>query len=184
VPYIARLGNGLRQPSRPIPGLDLAGEVVSVGAHVTAFRTGDTVYGLRAGAFAELVSTPPDRIPAMPGNLSFEQGAAAPLAGLTALQGLRKYGRIRPGHRVLIIGGSGGVGTFAIQIAKAYGAHVTAVCATRNVDLAGLLGADRIIDYTKADFVHSGYMYDLIIDIAGNRSVAQRRRVLAPAGTL
>jgi NADPH:quinone reductase-like Zn-dependent oxidoreductase len=184
LPYIARVGNGLRQPKPRVLGLDLAGEVVSVGSGVTAYRPGDEVHGVWAGAFAEYVSTPPDRIAHKPANLSFEQAAAAPLAGVTALQALRDRGRVRPGQRVLIVGGSGGVGTFAIQIAKAYGAHVTAVCSTRNVDLAGLLGADDVIDYTRTDFVQCGQRFDLILDIAGNRSVAQKRRVLDPAGTL
>jgi NADPH:quinone reductase-like Zn-dependent oxidoreductase len=184
VPYIARLGNGLRRPRTTVPGLDLAGEVVAVGEGVTGFRPGEAVFGLRSGSFAEYLSVPPDRIVHKPANLSFEQAAAVPLAGLTALQALRDRGQIRPGQRVLIIGGSGGVGTFAIQIAKAYGAHVTAVCATRNVDLAGLLGAGHVIDYTRSDFVHSGLKFDLIVDIAGNRSITDRRRVLDRSGTL
>jgi len=182
-PYITRIG-ALRRPKQPIPGVDLAGQVEAVGNNVTAFQVGDEVYGMRSGAFAEYVTADEARLARKPANLTYEQAAAVPTAGVTALQGLRDKGLIRPGQNVLINGASGGVGTFAVQIAKSVGAEVTAVCSTRNVAMVRSLGADRVIDYTASDFVHSGQRYDLILDIASNRSVSDRRRAMQPTGTL
>jgi NADPH:quinone reductase-like Zn-dependent oxidoreductase len=184
-PYLMRLtAGGLRRPRQTIPGVDLAGQVEAVGRDVTRFRPGDEVYAVRAGAFAEYVCAREDRVARKPTNLTFEQAAAVPLAALTALQALRDHGRVQPGQRVLVNGASGGIGTFAVQLGKAFGAEVTAVCSTRNVDLVRGLGADRVIDYTQEDFVQSGQRYDLMVDIAGNRSIRERRRVLIPQGTL
>jgi NADPH:quinone reductase-like Zn-dependent oxidoreductase len=183
-PYIVRASAGARAPKAAVPGMDVAGQVEAVGRDVTEFRPGDEVFGLRRGAFAEYVSGPAEAFVAKPANLTFEQAAAVPLAGLTALRGLRDSGRLRPGHRVLVNGASGGVGTFAVQLAKAFGAEVTGVCSPRNVDAVRALGADHVIDYTRHDFVASGKRYDLILDIAGNRSVADRRRALRPDGSL
>jgi NADPH:quinone reductase-like Zn-dependent oxidoreductase len=183
-PLIARMGGGLFRPSQPIPGVDVAGEVEAVGRDVTQFRPGDAVYGQRLGAYAEYLCVREIRLALKPVNLSFEQAAAVPMAALTALQGLRDKGGIQAGQQVLINGASGGVGTFAVQLAKWFGATVTAVCSTRNVEAAQSLGADRVIDYTREDFVRSGQKYDLMLDIAGNRTIADRRRALAPDGTL
>ncbi len=183
-PYLARLSFGLRQPKQHIPGTDMAGVVEKVGSNVTQFQPGEAVFGMRSGAFAEYVSVRPDQIVAKPASVTFEQAAAVPVAALTALQGLRDKGRIDAGQQVLINGASGGVGTFAIQIAKSFGAEVTGVCSTRNVETIRSLGADHVIDYTREDFVQSGQKYDLILDIAGNRSVADRRRAMTPNGTL
>ncbi len=182
-PYVVRPQLGLFGPKRHTPGTDLAGTVEAVGRNVTRFRVGDDVFGETiGGSCAELVAAPEDTLVHKPGNVSFEQAAAMPVAGLTALQGLRDAGQIRPGHRVLVIGASGGVGTFAVQIAKALGADVTAVCSTRNVDQARAIGADHVIDYTRDDFVRDGRTYDLILDIAGNRGVFELGRLLAPEG--
>ena len=182
-PYITRIG-ALRRPKQPIPGVDLAGQVEAVGNNVTAFRVGDEVYGMRSGAFAEYVVADEARLARKPANLTYEQAAAVPTAGVTALQGLRDKGLIQAGQNVLINGASGGVGTFAVQIAKSFGAQVTGVCSTRNTATVRSLGADHVIDYTSEDFVHSGRRYDLILDIASNRSVSDRRRVMEPNGTL
>ncbi len=183
-PYIARMGSGLRRPKPTIPGVDLAGDVEAVGNNVTAFQVGDEVYGMRSGAFAEYVAANEARLARKPANLTYEQAAAVPVAGVTALQGLRDKGQIRPGHKVLINGASGGVGTFAVQLAKSFGAEVTAVCSTRNAATAKALGAHHVIDYTSEDFVHSGRTYDLILDVASNRSISARRRAMARHGTL
>jgi len=183
-PYIARMANGFRAPREARPGVDLAGEVEAVGANVDGFSPGDEVFGAGAGAFAEYVSLSPDKIVAKPAGLTFEEAAAVPVAAVTALQGVRDKAGVRAGHKVLVNGASGGVGTFAVQIAKAFGAEVTGVCSTRNVELVASLGADRVIDYTREDFVHSGQRYDVIIDIAGGRSIADRRRVLERDGIL
>jgi NADPH:quinone reductase-like Zn-dependent oxidoreductase len=184
VPYLARLGNGLFRPGRPIPGSDVAGQVEAVGRDVTRFRPGDEVFGLAAATFADYVVTRPDALVHKPAGVTSEQAAALPMAALTALQGLRDRGRIRPGARVLVNGASGGVGTFAVQLAKHFGAEVTAVCSTRNVDAARALGADHVIDYTREDFAAGGARYDLLLDNAGTRSVAARRRALVADGTL
>ena len=180
-PRFARLSFGLRQPKRNIPGTDVAGVVEAVGENVTRFQAGDEVFGETAGSFAEFVTASEQNLAPKPHNISFEQAAAVPVAGLTALQGLRDWGGMQSGQRVLINGASGGVGTFAVQIAKALGAgEVTGVCSTRNVEMARELGADRVIDYTKRDFTRTGDRYDLVLDGPGNRSFRDLRRILAP----
>jgi len=183
-PYVARMASGLRKPKVQIPGLDMAGRVEAVGGNVTQFRPGDEVFGQNASAYAEYVCVPEDGIAPKPANLTFEQAAAIPVAGVTALQGLRDKGRLQPGQKVLIIGASGGVGTFAVQIAKAFGADVTGVCSTRNVDMVRSIGADHVIDYTQEDFTRSGQRYDLIFQLAGTRSPSDCRRALTSKGTL
>jgi NADPH:quinone reductase-like Zn-dependent oxidoreductase len=183
-PYLVRPSAGLVRPRLPTPGADLAGEVAAVGADITQLRPGDQVFGLGHGSFAEYVSVRADKLVRKPAEVTFEQAAAVPMAGLTALQGLRDRGRIRSGQQVLINGASGGVGTFAVQLAKWFGAEVTGVCSTRNVAATRALGADHVIDYATADFTGSGQRYDLILDVAGNRSIADRRRALRPTGTL
>ena len=181
-PYAARLAFGLVRPKRRIPGLAVAGRVEAVGRDVTLFTPGDEVFGEVQSAYAEYVCVPEQRIWRNPTNLTFEQAAAVPVAGITALQGLRDKGRVRPGHKVLINGASGGVGTFAVQIAKALGAEVTAVCSTRNVAIARSLGADHVIDYTREDFTHCPTRFDVILDLAGSRPLAASLRLLAPGG--
>jgi NADPH:quinone reductase-like Zn-dependent oxidoreductase len=184
-PYLARIQEGLRKPAKhPVPGTDVAGVVEELGAGVTRFKVGDEVFGMGSGTFAEYVAVREDRVVAKPANLTFEQAAAVPVAAITALQALRTSGRISAGQKVLVNGASGGVGTFAVQIAKSFGTEVTAVCSSRNVDQAKALGADEVIDYTLADFTRSGRQYDLIFDVASNHPLADRRRVLAPKGTL
>jgi NADPH:quinone reductase-like Zn-dependent oxidoreductase len=183
VPYAGRVLMGLRKPKTKMLGVDFAGTVEAVGKDITEFRPGDEVFGGRTGAFAEYVCVRVGVVP-KPANLTFEQAAAVPVAALTALQGLRDKGRLQPGQKVLINGASGGVGTFAVQIAKALGAEVTAVCSTRNVDQARLLGADHVIDYTKDDFTRTGERYDLLLDIAGSGSWSACKRVLKPQATL
>jgi NADPH:quinone reductase-like Zn-dependent oxidoreductase len=181
-PYLFRPLTGLRKPRSGELGSDFAGVVEAIGDGVDAFAPGDEVYGCKGGAFAEyVVATAVERKPA---NLSFEEAAAVPVAGLTALQGLRDRGRVQPGQRVLVNGGAGGVGIFAVQVAKALGAEVHAVCSSRNVEQAGELGADRVFDYTCEDFGRSGERYDVLFDNAGNRSWACMRRVLEPNGTV
>jgi len=183
-PYIARPAVGLRRPRHNVLGTDVAGRVEAVGGSVTQLRPGDEVFGAGTGAYAEYLSAPANRLVPKPANLTFEQAAAVPVAALTALQALRDKGRVQPGHRVLINGASGGVGTFAVQIAKALGAEVTGVCSTRNVDMVRSIGADHVVDYTREDFTTGGRRYDLMIDIAGSRSFSECRRVLAPEATL
>ena len=184
-PYLVRMVAGLRKPKSKAVGMDVAGQIEAVGKNVTEFRTGDKVFGSRHGSLAEYVrGTPQSSLVPMPAGLTFEQAAAVPMAASTALQGLRDKGQIKPGQRVLINGASGGVGTFAVQIAKAFGAHVTAVCSTRNVDQARSLGADEVIDYTREDFTRGGRRYDLILDVAASGSLSSRRRVLEPDGIL
>ncbi|MFE5483561.1 NAD(P)-dependent alcohol dehydrogenase [Streptomyces sp. NPDC056527] len=183
-PYLARLTLGVRRPKAQILGTDFAGRVEAVGAGVTRLRPGDEVFGEAEGAFAEYMCASEDVVERRPANLSFEQAAAIPLAGTTALMGLRNAGGVRQGQKVLINGASGGVGTFAVQIAKALGADVTGVCSTRNVELIRSLGADRVVDYTQEDFAAGAERYDLLFDLVGNRSLAECRRVLTPAGTL
>jgi NADPH:quinone reductase-like Zn-dependent oxidoreductase len=182
-PYVGRLQLGLSRPKNLQIGMDFAGTVEAVGGNVTDFQPGDEVFGGRGGAFAEYVSVQAG-IALKPANLSFEEAAAVPLAAITALQGLRDMGGLQPGQRVLINGASGGVGTFAVQIAKALGADVTAVCSDRNVEQARSLGADHVIDYTREDFTRSDERYDLMFDIAGNRPWSHCRRVLMPKGNL
>jgi NADPH:quinone reductase-like Zn-dependent oxidoreductase len=182
-PYIARLDMGLRKPKVTRLGVDYAGTVEAVGRSVTQFKPGDEVFGGRNGAFAEYVAVRADRsVVLKPANLTFEQAAAVPVAAVTALQGLRDKGQLRPGQKVLINGASGGVGTFAVQIAKSLGAHVTGVCSTRNVELVRSIGADSVIDYTKEDFTKGAQRYDLIIDNVGNHSLSDVRHVLTPNG--
>jgi NADPH:quinone reductase-like Zn-dependent oxidoreductase len=182
-PYVGRTQMGLRKPKTNRLGVDYAGTVEAVGKDVTEFRPGDEVFGGRSGAFAEYVCAREDRaIVPKPANVSFEEAAAVSIAALTALQGLRDKGQLQPGQKVLINGASGGVGTFAVQIAKALGAEVTAVCSTRNVDQARLLGADHVVDYTREDFTRSDRRYDLLLDVAGSRSWSSCRRVLSPKG--
>jgi NADPH:quinone reductase-like Zn-dependent oxidoreductase len=183
-PYIARTAGGLRRPKHPVPGADFAGTVEAVGSTVTDLRPGDAVFGgTTSGAFAEYVCVA-GTVVAKPANLSFEQAAAVPTAAVTALQCLRDHGRLRPGHAVLVNGASGGVGSFAVQLAKALGAEVTGVCRTRNVKLVRSLGADQVVDYTRDDFTRSGRRYDLLLDVAGNWSWRDCRRVLGPEATL
>ena len=183
-PYVARPMMGLRKPKDNSMRIDFAGTLEAVGRDVTEFRPGDEVFG-RSGAFAEYVCVPADEALALkPANLTFEQAAAVPVAALTALQALRDKGQLQPGQKVLINGASGGVGTFAVQIAKELGADVTGVCSTRNVDLVRSLGADHVIDYTQEDFTRSDRRYDLMLDIAGSRSWSAYRRVLNPQATL
>jgi NADPH:quinone reductase-like Zn-dependent oxidoreductase len=180
-PYIMRMaGTGLRKPKDPRMGADVAGVVEAVGKNVTDLKPGDEVFGTSGGAFAEYAVAA--RVARKPANVTFEQAAAAPIAGITALQGLRDRGKIHAGQKVLINGASGGVGTFAVQIAKSYGAEVTGVCSTRNVDLVRSLGADHVIDYTKEDFTAGAHRYDLIFDTVGNHSLSDLRRVLVSKG--
>lgn len=183
-PYVMRIGTGLSRPKDSALGLDLAGRVEAAGGNVTRFRPGDEVFGAHNGAFAEYARVPEDAIAPKPANLSFEEAAAVPVAGITALQGLRDKGNLQSGQRVLIIGASGGVGTFAVQIAKAFGADVTGVCSTRNVERVRSLGADRVIDYSKEDFTRDGQRYDLVFQLAGKSSPSECRRVLTSKGTL
>jgi NADPH:quinone reductase-like Zn-dependent oxidoreductase len=183
-PYIMRLlGVGLRKPKDTRLGVDFAGTVEAVGKNVTQFKPGDEVFGGRGGAFAEYVCPRANRAVALkPANLTFEQAASVNIAGITALQALRDKGQIQPGQKVLINGASGGVGTFAVQIAKSFGADVTGVCSTRNVDLVRSLGADHVIDYTKEDFAKSEQRYDVILDNVPNHSLSECRRILNPKG--
>lgn len=183
--YPIRLaGYGLRAPKTPVPGMDLAGVVEAVGDTVTRFRPGDEVFGIGKGAYAEYARAPEDKLAPKPANLTFDQAAVVAISGLTALQALRDQGRIAAGQNVLIIGASGGVGTYAVQIAKAYSAHVTGVCSTTKTDLVRSIGADRVIDYTQDDFADGEHRYDLVIDIGGNSSLSRLRRALTPTGTL
>ena len=184
-PYLMRLmGYGLRTPKNRVPGLDVAGTVVAAGAEVTRFAAGDEVFGISRGSFAEYACAREDKLARKPANLTFGQAAAVAVSGLTALQGLRDAGRLRPGQHVLIIGASGGVGTFAVQIAKALGARVTGVCSTAKTGLVSSIGADHVLDYTRDDFADGSQRYDLILDIGGNSPLARLRRALTPGGTL
>src|SRR5215211_1469280 len=187
-PYIARLQLGLGKPKDTVLGCDVAGHIEAVGRNVTMLQPGNEVFGSPFmhgfGAFAEWVCVSEDLLAPKPATLSFEQAAAVPLAASTALQGLRDHGRIEPGHKVLIIGASGGVGAFAVQIAKSFDAEVSGVCSTRNVDMVRSLGADHVIDYTQEDFTQSGQKYDLIFQLAGTRSPSECRRALTSKGTL
>lgn len=185
LPYPIRLaGYGLRAPKTPVPGMDLAGVVEATGKNVTRFQPGDEVFGIGKGTYAEYARAPESKLAPKPANLTFEQAAVVAISGLTALQGLRDHGKVQPGQKVLIIGASGGVGTFAVQLAKAFGAEVTAVCSTTKVDMARSLGADHVIDYTRDDFAEGQQRYDVILDIGGNSSLSHLRRALAPKGTL
>jgi NADPH:quinone reductase-like Zn-dependent oxidoreductase len=185
-PFLARLENGLLKPKNTKLGADLAGRVEAVGRNVTRFQVGDEVFGSMPlnvlGSFAEYICAPEELLALKPAKMTFEQAAAAPFAAFTALQGLRDKGQIQPGQKVLINGASGGVGTFAVQIAKSYGTEVTGVCSTRNVDMVRSIGADHVIDYTKEDFTRKGQQYDLIFDTVGNLSVSDCQRALSPHG--
>lgn len=184
LPYMVRLGYGLTRPKHNIPGMELAGTVESVGTNVTQFQPGDEVFGWGTGAFAEYVSIEQDSLVLKPTNATFTEAAAVPISGFTALQAVRDIGEVKPGDNVLVIGASGGVGTYAVQIAKAYGAEVTGVCSTRNVDMVRSIGADHVIDYTKEDITKGDTRYDVILDTAGNRSLSTLRDALSPTGTL
>jgi NADPH:quinone reductase-like Zn-dependent oxidoreductase len=182
-PYIMRLGSGLGAPDDAGMGVDFAGTVELVGVNVKRFKPGDEVFGGRSGAFAEYVTVREDRAVALkPANVTFEQAASVPIAAITALQALRDKGKIKPGQKVLINGASGGVGTFAVQIAKSLGAEVTGVCSTRNVEMVRSIGADHVFDYTREDYTRSGQRFDLIIDMVGNHSLLANRRALKPEG--
>ena len=184
-PYLVRLaGYGVRRPKFHVRGSDVAGRVEAIGKDVTKFRTGDAVMGTCDASFAEYARVREDKLVLMPANLTFEQAAAVPTSATTALQALRDQGRIQPGWKVLIIGASGGVGTFAVQLAKAFGAEVTGMSSATKVDLVRSIGADHVIDYTREDVARPGQHYDLILDIGGNRPLRALRRALAPEGTL
>ena len=184
-PYLMRLMSGLGAPKDTGMGVDFAGTVEAVGENVKGFKPGDEVFGGRNGAFAEYVIVPEDRALALkPANMSFEQAASVPIAAISALQALRDKGKIKPGQKVLINGASGGVGTFAVQIAKSFGAEVTGVCSTRNVEMVRAIGADHVIDYTNENFTESGKRYDVIIDNVGNHPLLDARQALTPNGIL
>ncbi len=182
VPYIARPAYG--KPKGRVPGTDVAGTVEAVGNGVTGLRPGDEVFGWCTGAFAEYASAPADHFIPKPANLTFQQAAAVGVSASTALQLLRDQGKIKPGQKVLINGASGGIGTFAVQIAKAFGAEVTGVCSTRNVEMVRSIGADHVIDYTREDFTRNGHRFDFILDNVANHSLSDTRRVLTPSGKL
>ena len=184
VPRIMRLGTGLRGPKHPVPGTDIAGTVEAIGKGVTKLHVGDEVFGYCDGAFAEYASAPEDHFVPKPAGLSFEQAAAVGVSATTALQLLRDQGKVKPGQSVLINGASGGVGPFAVQIAKAFGAEVTGVCSTTNVDMVRSIGADRVIDYTETDFTQGESRYDFILDNVGNHPPSDVRRALTPNGRL
>lgn len=183
-PLVARPALGLPGPKVTRRGVDVAGRIEAVGKNVHELRSGDEVFGWCEGAFAEYAVAPADHFVTKPAAITFEEAAAVPVAGVTALQGLRDVGRLRAGQRVLINGAAGGVGTYAVQIAKSMGAEVTGVCSTKNVELVRSLGADRVIDYTKEDFVDGRREFDLVLDNAGNRPISDLRRVLLPGGTV
>jgi NADPH:quinone reductase-like Zn-dependent oxidoreductase len=183
LPYLGRLAFGMRTPRSPVPGFDVAGTVVSVGSAVTRFAEGDEVYGFAKGAFAEYAATREDKLARKPANLSFEQAAAVPVSAATALQALTDHGRLTHGQSVLVVGASGGVGSYAVQLAKALGADVTGVAGPAKLDLVRSLGADHVLDYTRDHIFDGTRRYDLVIDIAGNPGLSQLRRALTPTGT-
>jgi NADPH:quinone reductase-like Zn-dependent oxidoreductase len=182
-PYVMRLGFGLHRPKNPVPGRDVAGIVVGVGSAVTRFTVGDQVYGIAPGSFAEFAVAREDKLAMRPANLSFEQAAVVPVSALTALQAV-EAGGVAPGQQVLVLGASGGVGTYAVQLAKAAGAEVTGVCSTAKVDLVRSLGADHVLDYTRDDFAAGEHRYDVILDIGGTPSIRRLRRALTRTGTV
>ncbi len=182
-PRLGRVVFGLVKPRHPRLGVDVAGQVEAVGRNVTRLEPGDEVFGVCKGAFAEKTCASESELVTKPDRISFEQAAGVPIAALTALQGLRDHGRLQPGQKVLVNGAAGGVGTFAVQIARALGANVTGVCSTRNVELVRSIGADQVVDYTREDFAGSGRRFDLLFDCVGNRSLSACRRVLTPKGT-
>jgi NADPH:quinone reductase-like Zn-dependent oxidoreductase len=183
VPYAMRMVSGLRRPRRGVPGLDLAGQVEAVGGGVKELRPGDEVFGWCRGAFAEYACAREHNLLAKPANLTSEQAAAVGDSAFTALDAVRDQGQVKPGYEVLINGASGGVGTFAVQIAKSFGARVTGVCSTRNVDMVRSIGVDRVIDYTREDFTQSGLRYNVMLDLVGSRSLSDCRQALTPRGT-
>jgi len=183
-PYLARLAFGLRRPRNRVPGMDVAGVVERIGGGVTGFAVGDAVFGIGKGTYAEFAVAPAKKLAHVPEGLSFEHAAAVPISGLTALQAVRDVGTVQPGQSVLVIGASGGVGTYAVEIATAAGAEVTGVCSTAKIDLVRSIGAAHVVDYTRDDIVELGTRYDVVIDIAGSRTLRQLRKVLAPKGTL
>jgi NADPH:quinone reductase-like Zn-dependent oxidoreductase len=182
-PYAMRLATGLHRPKNPVPGRDVAGTVVEVGASVSRFAVGDEVYGIAPGSFAEYAVARQTKLARKPTNLSFTQAAVVPVSAATALRALVEAGRIQPGQSVLVIGASGGVGSYAVQLAKAFGAEVTGVCSTAKIDLVTSLGADHVIDYTREDFADGTTRYDLVLDIAGNPSLSRLRKALKSRGT-
>jgi NADPH:quinone reductase-like Zn-dependent oxidoreductase len=183
-PFFVRFATGLRRPRNPIPGIDVAGIIDATGPGVGDLQVGDEVFGFASGSLAELVCVPADQVVRRPANLSLEEAATVPEAGLTALQGLRDQGRVHAGQRVLVIGASSGVGTFAVQIAKAFGADVTGVCGPANLELVRSIGADHVVDYTRTDPAATGERYDVILQLAGTASPGHLRRALVPGGTL
>jgi NADPH:quinone reductase-like Zn-dependent oxidoreductase len=183
VPYVMRMVVGLLKPKREIPGLDIAGQVEAVGKNVKQFRPGDEVFGWCKGAFAEYACAAENNLLPKPANLTVEQSAAVGDSAFTALAAVRDQGKVQPGHRVLINGASGGVGTFAVQIAKSFGANVTGVCSTRNIDMVRSIGADQVIDYRQEDFTQTGQRYDVMLDLVGSGSLSDCRRLLTPRGT-
>jgi len=183
-PYVMRLGFGMRRPKNPVPGRDVAGTVDAVGARVTRFAVGDEVYGVAPGSFAEYAAAPEDKLARKPASLSFAQAAVVPISAGTALQALQDVGKVEPGQSVLVLGASGGVGSYAVQLAKVLGAEVTGVCSTANVEFVASLGADHVLDRARVDFADGTRHYDLILDIAGNPSVRRLRRALVPGGTV
>ena len=185
LPYPIRLaGYGLRAPKTPVLGADVAGVVEAVGNDVTRFQPGDEVFGIAKGSYAEYARARADRLAPKPANLSLEQAAVVAISGLTALQAVRDHGRVESGQKVLVIGASGGVGTYAVQLAKAFGAEVTGVCSTTKVDIVRSIGADHVIDYTRDDFAAGEQRYDVVVDIGGNSSLSRLRRALTRKGTL
>ena len=184
-PYFARLMLGFRRPKVGVRGWDVAGTVEAVGSSVEGFRPGDEVMGLASGgSFAELAMAPADKLVHKPGRLTFEEAAAVPISGVTALRAIREVGKVQPGHTVLVIGAAGGVGSLTVQVAKAFGAEVTGVCSTSKVDLVRSIGVDEVIDYTRQDFTDGSRRWDVIVDTAGRRSLSRLRRAVAPKGTL
>jgi NADPH:quinone reductase-like Zn-dependent oxidoreductase len=184
LPYLLRvIGFGFRRPKNRVPGIDVAGTVVAVGSAVSRFGPGDEVFGISRGSFAEYAPALEDKLARKPVNLSFEQAGVVPVSAATALQGLTDVGRVQPDQKVLIIGASGGVGSYAVQLAKAFGAEVTGVCSTAKLDLVRSLGADHVIDYTREDFADGASRYDLLLDIGGNPALSRLRRALTPTGT-
>jgi len=185
LPYVIRaMGYGFGRPKNSVLGTEVAGRVDAIGRDVEEFQAGDEVFGWCTGSFAEYVSVPEDALALKPANVSFEQAAGVPISGFTALQAVRDKGEVQPGQKVMVIGASGGVGSFTVQIAKSFGADVTGVASTRNVELVGSIGADSVVDYTELDITETGQRYDVIIDTAGNRSLSHLRRALTPQGTL
>ncbi len=184
LPYLGRVAFGLRRPKNPVPGIDVSGTVRAVGRNARKFRVDDEVFGVARGSFAELAVAREDKLALKPSGLSFQKAGVVAVSATTALQALRDVGRVKRGDKILIVGASGGVGTYAVQLAKAMGAHVTAVASTAKVEVVKSIGADEVVDYTNTDFAATPTRYDLVLDIGGSSSVSRPRRVLAPKGTL